>query len=546
MELNLLNCASKKWATGDNSKNFFARLCPEFLEIIPADCVKVNVTAIINLKPEDKERLNPYALGYLNEWQERILNRVPGLRQLSEEQVAKDLATYLDENEMVEFQKCLADIRRWLSMCMGTQARFNSHAIWVITPMFRVEQLVAKAYEAKEYEKKWNIAYNVVNPPDRDAKTYLTEEEYKGFVKAAVQAIRACIERGEDYLGDERSLDYRRYLAGIRARKEKEKVLFIAKLAAEEFNRQLNGEKMRLRALLSPNRKGLEGYFRKQVKDRRYSGQDFSQVLSQKEKQDLDNILVGVSRGRAEELVPKDFRSFIGSECWRSFFLLPSADYILAEVPCLSLMFEVFAVVETGVWLKPGQKPFNGYVFDFPLGEKKDSSPVKTREFLGYHHFLLTPEELKGFSFWQDIPLVLIRGLLSGEKRPSGTIIISASNDEMVYKVEGFEEEVEIPIQFAEYLEHIGSIDGMVDMGIMGKKVGTIVQTALAELEAKRKTPPATEKAGRRDSIKERAYQLFDEGKRPSDPEVKALGIKPKTAYRYHQEWKKARRSSQS
>lgn len=35
------------------------------------------------------------------------------------------------------------------------------------------------------------------------------------------------------------------------------------------------------------------------------------------------------------------------------------------------------------------------------------------------------------------------------------------------------------------------------------------------------------------------AFELFDQGKRPSNPEVKALGLKPKTTYNYFQEWKK-------
>lgn len=39
--------------------------------------------------------------------------------------------------------------------------------------------------------------------------------------------------------------------------------------------------------------------------------------------------------------------------------------------------------------------------------------------------------------------------------------------------------------------------------------------------------------------VKDVAFQLFDEGKRPSDPEVKALGIKSKTRYNYFQMWKK-------
>ena len=499
------------------------------------------MTEILSLKPEDKERLNSHALERLNEWQGRILTKVPQLRQLSADQAKKDLATYLDENEITEFNKCLADIKRWLSECMDTGDKYFSYAFatWVVTPMFQVEYLVTKAYQAKQDEREWNTAYNAVNPPVKDAKMYFTDEEYKGFVKAAGQAIRACIEKGEDYLSDVRSLDYHRYLGLIRNRKEKERQLFIAKLAAQEFNRRLGEERVRLRALLSPNRKSLESYFRKRIKDRRYSGQVFSRLLSKKEEQALDNRLIGVSRSKAEELVSNGFRPFVVSECWRSFFLLPSADYILEEVPCLSFTFDVFAVVETGVWLKPGQKEFNGYVFDFPLKQGKEFSSIKAKEFLGYHHLVLTPKELGGWILWQSIPLVLLRGLLSGETGPNGTVITSASNNEITYAVEGFEEEVEIPTQFAEYLEHIGSIDEMVEMGIMTEKVGNIVKAALAELEAKRKAPPAKEKGRKGDSVKDRVFHLFDEDKRPGDPEVKALGIKPNTAYRYYQEWKK-------
>jgi len=35
------------------------------------------------------------------------------------------------------------------------------------------------------------------------------------------------------------------------------------------------------------------------------------------------------------------------------------------------------------------------------------------------------------------------------------------------------------------------------------------------------------------------AFELFDQGRRPSDPEVKALGLKSKATYNYFQEWKK-------
>ncbi len=40
---------------------------------------------------------------------------------------------------------------------------------------------------------------------------------------------------------------------------------------------------------------------------------------------------------------------------------------------------------------------------------------------------------------------------------------------------------------------------------------------------------------------KELAFALFDQEKRPSDPAVKSLGLKPKTCYNYFQDWKKLR-----
>lgn len=41
-------------------------------------------------------------------------------------------------------------------------------------------------------------------------------------------------------------------------------------------------------------------------------------------------------------------------------------------------------------------------------------------------------------------------------------------------------------------------------------------------------------------SKKEEAFELFSQGKRPSSPEVKALGLSAKTRYNYYQEWKKS------
>lgn len=353
---------------------------------------------ILSLKSEDKEKLHSYALKRFNDWHDSILCKAPQLRQLTIEQISADLNTYLHDNERVEFNKCVTDITEWLSKCMNTGDRHSPYvyATWVITPMLRVESLIMKAYQVKEAVKKWNAACKAVNPPLSDAKMYFSDEEYDEFIRAAQQATQVYTEKGEGYLDDLRSFDYLWCLEKIRGRKEKERQKIAANAAAQEYNRRLNEGKTRLKALLCPTRKDHQAYFKKQVRDRRYAGQNFSRLLSKQEEQDFDKVLVEISRRRVEELVSTDFRPFIASECWRSFFLLPSADYILEEVPCFSFIFDVFAVVEIGVWLKPRQKKFEGYVFDLPWKDEKENSSIKTPEFLGYHYVVLTPEDLVG------------------------------------------------------------------------------------------------------------------------------------------------------
>jgi len=221
---------------------------------------------------------------------------------------------------------------------------------------------------------------------------------------------------------------------------------------------------------------------------------------------------------------------------------LPSASYNFKEVPSLEFSFDVFAVAYSEVWLRPANITLDGYEFPLPwMKDENGVSPLKKPKFLGYYCVILRPEDLGGRLFWKRIPLVLLKAWFNGEGRPDGSAISAATDSATTYRVEGLEKEVEVPDKFVNYLKSIGSTDQMVRTGIMTEKVGNIVKAALAESEGKRNNPPTAETTGRRDSIKEKALQLFDQWKRPSDPEVKALGLKANTAYRYYQEWKKAR-----
>jgi hypothetical protein len=514
--------------------------------------VEVKMTEVIGLTPEYKERLNPNALKRFTDWQEDILSAVPEIRQLSEDQLNADLDTHLLEDEKVKFRKCVTDIAGWLSRCMDTGDRFCPHAYdkQVIDPMIRIKSLIIEAYRRadaerrkKEYDDRWRAAFVSIKPPVDDAKKYLNDKEHDEFILALARAVNVYLEKGTSYLADQRASDYRRWLDRIQDCKSKEAQKQQATTRANEYSHRLNQEIAELTARLDHKQRDVGSYLRSKIRDRRYTNHNFDFALSKKDEANLDGILVSVANKRLEELCPKHLRQFIvlPSQYYRWYCPLPSASYGFEEVPSLDFSFDVFAVAYAEVWLRPANIRVDGYEFLLPWIKDENGVPLlKKPKFLGYYYLILRPEDFSGCVFWGRIPLLLLKGLLNGEAKPDGSIILAATDSAITYRVEGLQEEVEVPDKFAGYLKSIGSTDEMVRTGVMTEKVGNIAKAALVELEAKRKTPPAAEITGRRDSIKEMASKLFDQGKRPGDPEVKALGIKPNTAYRYYQEWKKA------
>jgi len=289
---------------------------------------------------------------------------------------------------------------------------------------------------------------------------------------------------------------------------------------------------------LCPSKKDPNAWFEKKIRDKRYSGHNFDYVLSAEDKDSFDGTLISIANKKLEQLISNDLRQSINipSKYYRIYFPLPSISYSFDGIPCLDFYFDVFAAAYAEVWLKPGEKTFGAYVFNLPWREEKGYSVVlQEPEFLGYYYAVLLPEDLGGHVFWQSIPLVLIKGLLSGETKPNGATISAASDGMITYKIPKFIKEVTIPDSFAGYLKSIGSIDEMVSMGIMTDKVTDIVKSESGELEVEQK-PSLSEEKGR-DSKKARAFQLFDQGKGPSSPEVKALGLHKSNRFRYYNQY---------
>jgi hypothetical protein len=535
------------------------------------------LSGILSLKPEDEKRLHPKALEWFNDRRAEIQFEAP-LEELSDD----DLNTFLSDDEKREFQSCMEEISKGLSKCINLDeassdlvtnaivglslVRFEVNSL---LPMRRIRLLLKDVHQRKvakvkeeqrerdeedrknreqaeaerrknEAEQRWRAAYKKLNIPADDALRYLKSEEHKEFVDSILGAVDAYLAGGESYILDRRAKDYLTWISVINKRRKEEQGKITASLAAQKYNEHLNKEISRLKSVLCPSKKDLNAWFEKEIRDKRYTGHNFDYILSADEKEIFDGTLVSVANKKLEQLISNELRQFVDvpSQYWRVYFPLPSTSYSLEGTPCLDFCFDIFGSAYAEVWLKPGEKTFGNYVYNLPWRDEKGYPvPLKEPEFLGYYYLVFTPEDLGGYVFWQSIPLLLLRGLLGGETKPSGTTISAYSDGMITYKTQKFKEQVTIPDSFANYLRNIGNIDEMVSMGIMTGKVASVVKSELAELKIGHEALALEEKTKGKDTKKAKAFQLFSEGNGPSSPEVKALGLHKSTRFKYYNQY---------
>jgi hypothetical protein len=459
---------------------------------------------IFPLTPDLEKQFRLEALQYLNEWRAEILRDIPELSQLSKEESEADIHKYLTDPEKASFQKYTNDIAEWLWDCTkNLNVPFFISLPIVYLPKREIKQLLRQVYDRKaqeteeqrraeeakaaEEEKKRDNhrrveeAMQALNPPLEKAKRYLDDSEYQQFFNSAVGALISYATRGEDYVRDPQSLNYLQWVDEINARQNKEQLKKRAEEKATKYNHSLNKELTRLKAELSKEKQDTESYFKANAGDRRYLPYSFAFKSSTQEEQRRDTIV----NQKVSEVVHPQFSKFIATRYRTNYFLLPFAEFCAEDVFLLSFFFRVYAVVEVEVWIEPGEDTIEGYVFTFPwIEEKTDYGPylreVRKPELLGCRYLLLTPSDL-GHYFWRSLPLVLVKGLMSSEMEPEGTSIVELAENFTTYSINGLDDEVVIPERFTEYLKELGEIEGMVDAGVIGDKVASVIRKRLEQ-----------------------------------------------------------------
>jgi hypothetical protein len=386
----------------------------------------MNTKELVRLCPKDEGNLHPVALRRLLEWGETLSKEIP-LASLSSE----DVERWLNKNELAEWQEEVEEIREWLAKCLDDEFSIYCHADWVIYHMMEIEKLIERVWQRKS---RW------------------TQQQQEW--KEAQRKSQEC---------------------------------------ARELNSQVNSFKTNL----SHKKRRIQW-----PKNARSLGYNFSYLLNSDEKARYHNV----AEDWVRPLVPDNLRQFITFNHRLFYSLLPCAEYSLVDnLPCLDFDFFVFVIIEAEFWLNPGEVLINGYKFMMPQEEHSVRTPegklvgsyfvqLTKPELLGYNYRLLPSEELSidefHYYFWQTIPCVLILGLLEGNLEPEGSTITAAHEGWTDYRVDGFDEELEIPDSFAQYLKVIGSWDSLADRGIISSKLVITIKKAIERLKVSKIPEP--------------------------------------------------------
>ncbi|MFC1969503.1 hypothetical protein ACFLVF_03345 [Chloroflexota bacterium] len=500
---------------------------------------------MLALNPEGIEReIHPHALRRYKEWKASVQCEIP-LEELNN----SDLNMFLCEGEKRTFQNCMDEIGEWLMNCRGIEDGYSPYPYDadVIGPMFEVKSLLKRVYQLKaikakeeqrrreekaeaerrekEYSERWCAAYIVIKPPMDDAKKYLNDEEYEKFEQATWKAIEIYIGKEEDYLNDSGTFDYRRFLWKINYRKEEEQIRNDAQAQAQAFHARLDQGLKEIENMLSPEKEDPAVIFKRWCSnngENRYIEEPFTDILASDDDKNRKWTQghIPTAEKELQKSIPGEFRDFILTKPTTAFFLLPSANYSYCGVPCLDFYFTVFAVVTITVLAQAGQKVFNGHRFNFLTNLREPKR-------LGFYQITIISNQP---NFWQSVPLTMLYALIDGNLRPPGITILQRTDQLTIYEVKKFEEDIcEIPISFERYCRRLGSVERMKEARIINERTAEILEP-LRPISINHKESK---------SKKAKAFEFFSLGKRPSDSEVKNLGIKPNSTYRYYQDWKK-------
>ncbi len=151
---------------------------------------------------------------------------------------------------------------------------------------------------------------------------------------------------------------------------------------------------------------------------------------------------------------------------------IPSISYIKKGIDSLKFSLEPYAVFTIEVNRTEHEKEFDGWIFTFPSSEKVLCQIID----------ILDPGFLNMKSPTITLPLVLLRGLSSGDLQPSGCEITKQEETALSYRIVGFDQEVVLPHGLVMFLMELGGEEPLKRL----QELGLLSTLTLKILESKK------------------------------------------------------------
>ena len=441
------------------------------------------LSSIINLKPEYKDQLHPYALKrYLS-----FMDEVDDL--FSQGKLAvEDIKLYLSEEEQFMLNTRATEIAEWLAKCRKDSSAvslgvylFSKHSH---SSMSRFKATLKTALERKvekqrqeaekqkqEVEKQKRLAVlKEINPPLSDAKKYLTPKECQKFLSSLPGAIDTYLDRdkkAESYspgiwLITSKASDYRYWALIIKERKKEERREKQAQIRHDQHIDRLSAAVEKFKAELSKSKKPKFVHPPELVK---YEPENWCEL----ESPTMQRIQKWAERN-IFKILPEILTYLTKWKLDLQSQVVPRAVYeVVDSIPCLTWYFDTHILVTASLELKKCVlRERHPYYTAAVQGEGKKLGVL----------YLEQPEWLTPGTF--TTPIALLSLLAKGDLEAPGITVIEHGYLSTTFVIQGFEEEVEIYDDFRKYIGDIAKDKPLAEIllakGLIDKDTAKLVE----------------------------------------------------------------------
>jgi len=419
-------------------------------------------------------KFHPHVLKKYTEWRAELYRACPNLAEME----GHNIEEYLSPGEAEDLRANLKVVGEWLGKS-GTGSETECRHFAYDVPhdaMQKVKNLIQKAALCQETDRETKAALAAMDPPFDDAEKYLGSSEYHLFKGSALQAIDAylawrkhpgLLENNPDvWLQDPEAYEYTIWLSVINERKDIESRKIAARSEYASYMRRVDSLLKEFELELSGQKKPELPIVLPEYEPDRWYDLDIPQ------QEEIKDWLLSELRSK----IPPELMDLLSWDFDYDISVLPTAEYVLAGIPCLIWFFSVQLLITVKLAIgKPSSRLFRGI-------PHRISIPPKALGELYIGPFEWNYQE--GFTS----PITLLEALSQGEMEAEGIRVLGRDGSRTSFEIDGFDgdDAIEIDDRFRQFLIDTASgkplAEGLLAAGIVDKPTASLIEAKMGTL----------------------------------------------------------------